>query len=346
MKGHRMRKPLSDITDSYNLIPTSTLSKLVTNSANPSLSLKPPSSILKSSSVSSNHKLCSESSNRSDTSVGSSNFSGGLCSSTVRFRTPPFEVSSTARPGGRGSKNAAYNRNITEKSQKEEENNVMVAIPSSIERRKNQGKAIAEPFSSLPPEKFKENQYEIRSPGCLLEREKQNSKAYRNIISGLVEIGKEANKGTVNSCNRSYGKTEKGKGIVDPSVEKTKEKGKAIIQLSDVVEVAKSKGSSAAEMVDARLLRRKGEKRKIDAGAFSCPPMTKSKNLQIDLDEAGDIKSSKSWTNPHMKLKKKRSRIEDISELPQEFIEQQKAYYKEVDDFDLPEEEISQDELD
>ncbi|KAL3621654.1 hypothetical protein CASFOL_036566 [Castilleja foliolosa] len=72
----------------------------------------------------------------------------------------------------------------------------------------------------------------------------------------------------------------------------------------------------------------------------------RSKPLVIDLDEAGDIKFSKSWTDTKPKLKKKMSRIEEIKELPREFVEQQKAYYKEVDDFELPEEEISQDELD
>ncbi|GFP86589.1 hypothetical protein PHJA_000802700 [Phtheirospermum japonicum] len=281
MKSNRKRNPLSDITDTYNLIPTSTLSKLVADSANPSSFSKPPISILKSSSVSSNQKLCSESSNRSDTSIGSSNFSAAWSSRTVQFRTPPFTVSSIARPGGRGSRNAAYNRTqMTEKSPKEKENAVMVASPSSIERRKNKGKAIAEPFSSSSPDKFKENQNEIRSPGSLVEREKQNSKAYRNILSGLVEIEKESNKRTLNSYSRSYGKTEKGKDIVDQSLEKTKEKGKAVIQSSGVVDITKPRGSSATETVSTRPPRRKSEKRKIDAGAFSCPPMTRSKNLQ------------------------------------------------------------------
>ncbi|KAL3650327.1 hypothetical protein CASFOL_006730 [Castilleja foliolosa] len=344
MEGHRRKRPLSDITDTYNLIPTSTLRKLVADSENSSSFAKPPNSILKSSSVSSNQKLCSESSNRSDASIGSSNFSGVRSSRTVRFRTPPFEVSSIVRPGGRGSKNAAYNQtHITEKSTKEKGKAVMVASPSSIERRKIKGKAI---FSLSPTEKLKENQNEIHNQGILLGREKQNSKAYRNILSGLVEIEKESNKGTLGSYSRLYGKTEKGKDIVNQSLEKTKDKGKAIMQPSDVVEVTKPKGSSAAMSTRSPTPMRKSGKRKIDAGAFSCPPMIRSKSSQIDLDEAGDIKSPKSWTDTKPKLKKKMSRIEDIKELPREFVEQQKAYYKEVDDFELPEEEISQDELD
>ncbi|KAK6121988.1 hypothetical protein DH2020_044271 [Rehmannia glutinosa] len=435
MEG-RKRKPLSDISNTYNLIPTSALRKLVAASTNSNSFSKPPLSILKSTSSSTNQKLCSESSNRSETSIGSSNVGGTSNSRTVQFRTPPRAISSIITPGGMRSKDAAYNRKqITEKITKEREDDVVILSPMRAEKRKNKGKAIAVPFSSSAPEKLKDNQNEVCNPGSLLEREKQKGEAYFNLSSGTVEIVKETDKGTLNSYNRSSGKTEKGKEILNSSgfalgkhegmgkgiavqsscsfektddgkkwtrkhsgssndgkkgiskqsgssivkkkeigkefvnlssfsvektkdkgkplspfdslLEKTREKGKAILQPSNVVEVTKHKGSSAAVAINGRPPRRKSGKRKNDAGASSCPPILRTKILQNDLDEAGDIKSSKSWTDPRPKLRKKRcSRNKDTSELPRDFIEQQRAYFKEVDEFELPEEEISQDELD
>lgn len=38
--------------------------------------------------------------------------------------------------------------------------------------------------------------------------------------------------------------------------------------------------------------------------------------------------------------------MKNTSELPLDFVEQQRAYFKEVDEFELPEEEVSDDELD
>ncbi|KAL6531140.1 hypothetical protein OROHE_014209 [Orobanche hederae] len=473
MEGRRNRKPLSDITNIY-LIPTRDLCKLVAGSTDSNSFSKPPLSILKSSSVSSNQKLCSESSNRSDTSIGSSNVTGAW--RTVQFRTPPYSVSSITPPenckwficwgegllcfsfflsttlfdeetlmdlwksneiqyGDTGSNDAAYNR-MELKNPKDGEDAVMILSPTRVEKNKNKGKAIAVPFSSSPPEQLNKNQNEVPHPGSLLGREKLKGPAYRNLFSGQVdEIAEESNRRTLNPYSRHpYGKTEKGKAIlsfsgcavgkredmakvimdhsrislqktvdgkkktamhcgssdggskgilkrsrspiaktvetvkefvnpssflvertkekgkppnpVSSSSEKTMEKGKAIPQSSDVVEVTKPKGSAAAVMVNSRPPRRKSEKRKTDAGASSCPPLMRTKHLQIDLDEDGDIKSSKSWTDAQPKFKKKRPRIEVANELPLDFIEQQNVYFKEIDDFKLAEEEASGDELD
>ncbi|KAI3470942.1 hypothetical protein Pfo_027605 [Paulownia fortunei] len=418
----RKRKPLSDLTNTYNLIPTSTLRKLVAASSNSNSFSKPPLSILKSNSSSTNQKICSELSNRSDTSIGSSNASAMCNSRTVQFRTPPRAISSITSPGGMGSKDAAYNRRqINEKSKKEREDAVVIVSPTPVEKRKDKGKAIAVPFSSSSPGKMKDNQNEIRNPGRPLERKKQKGKANLSLFSGPVEIVKESDEGILNSYSRSCEETEKGKeilnssgcamgteeelgkGIADHSScrlektndgkkgilrhsrssivktkeigkefvnpsrflvertkekgkplnpfnsshEKTREKGKAILQPSNTVEITKHEGSSAAVAVNCRPPRRKSEKRKNDVGASSCPPMMRTKNIQNDLDETGNIKSSKSWTDPHPKCRKKRcSKIKSTSELPMDFIEQQRAYFKEVDEFELPEEEISQDELD
>ncbi|KAL6526877.1 hypothetical protein OROGR_015967 [Orobanche gracilis] len=434
MEGRRNRKPLSDITN-IHLIPTSDLCKLVAGSTDSNSFSKPPLSILKSSSVSSNQKLCSESSNRSDTSIGSSNVTGAW--RTVQFRTPPYSVSSITPPGGTGSNDAAYNRKeFTEKNPKDGEDAVMILSPTPVEKNKNKGKAIAVPFSSSPPGKLNKNQNEVSHPGSLLGREKLKGPAYRNLFSGQVdEIAEESNRRTLNPYSRHpYGKTEKGKAIlsssgctvgkqedmakvimdhsrislhktvdvkkmtamhclssdggskgtlkhsrspiaktemtvkefvnssrflvertkekgkpsnpVGSSSEKTMEKGKEILQSCDAVEVTKPKGLSAAVMVNSRPPWRKSEKRKTDAGAASCPPLMRTKHLQIDLDEDGDMKSSKSWSDAQPKFKKKRPRIEVANELPLDFIEQQNVYFKEIDDFKLAEEEASGDELD
>lgn len=45
-------------------------------------------------------------------------------------------------------------------------------------------------------------------------------------------------------------------------------------------------------------------------------------------------------------LQKQCSRTEKINEWPEDFIREQKAYYDDIDNFELPIEEVSQDELD
>ncbi|KZV34927.1 hypothetical protein F511_04901 [Dorcoceras hygrometricum] len=102
----RKRKPLSDITNAYDLIPTSTLRKLVSSSAsNSSPTLKPPISILKPTASFRGQKVSADSSPtlngldvRSDTSIGSSvNNAHALTSTTVRFLNRKFPATSTTR---------------------------------------------------------------------------------------------------------------------------------------------------------------------------------------------------------------------------------------------------------
>ncbi|KAK4436465.1 hypothetical protein Salat_0810200 [Sesamum alatum] len=454
----RKRKPLSDISNTYNLIPTSALRELVASTSNPTSFSKSPILILKSNASSTNQKLCSDSSNRSDTSIGSSNVSALRNSRTVQFRTPPRLTSSISSPGDLGSKHEADNqRKTTQKSKIErgakvvivspipvekrkdkgkvvttafspspaermkDNQKVVVVSPIPVEKRKDKGKAIALPFSSSPPDRMKDNQNKICYPCNPRERKKQNDGANQSLFSGPVEVVKESGKGILNSYSRSYNKTEKGKailvssdcskgkhediqkgildhsscsvektndvkkGILKPSGssilktkemgkefvtpssflverrkekgnplnssssshEKTREKRKANLQLSKIVEITKHKGSAVAAAFDCQPPRRKTVKGKNDAGASSCPAIIRTKRTQNDLDEAGDSKSSKSWTDPHPKCRKKKcSRREISTEVPPDFIEQQRAYFKEVDEFELPEEEVSQDELD
>ncbi|CAA0808308.1 Unknown protein [Striga hermonthica] len=425
MDGHRKRKSFSDITNTYNLIPTSALRKLVAASTNPTSTSKPPLSILKSSSI-------SESSNRSDASIGSSNVTAAWNSRIVQFRTPPYAISpSFTPPRDSVSKDASCERKqMYEKKTKETEDAFAVVSPTSVEKRKAKGKAIAVPLSSSP---FKEtnsmNQKNNCKPSVLFEKENQKGKMHHNLFSDLVELHEASNKGSFSS-HKHYGKTEKRKAVLNTSgreigkqdgmeksimdnssysLEKTidgkkataelfvsrsdaekailrhlgisvmkpkevrkevvnpssscsvkttmekgntvypeesREKGKLIMQSSDDVEVTTAKELSVAGTLNSRPRRRNAGKRKNDVGSSSCPPMTKTRNLQVNLDDADDTKFSKSWTDAQRKLRKKRSMIKDTNELPEDFIEQQRAYFKEIDEFELPEEEVSQDELD
>ncbi|KAG8390157.1 hypothetical protein BUALT_Bualt01G0054300 [Buddleja alternifolia] len=362
----RKRKPLSDLTNTYNLIPTSALRKLVASSSNSGSFSKPPNSILKSA----NQKICSDSSNRSnsrsDTSIGSSNVSAARNSRTVQFRTPTRANPSITYPeGGLGRKDAAYNRRQSiEKSNKAREAATVIVSPTPLEKRKDKG--IAVPFSSPPPEKIMNENEIFNSFGCSIGKSEEIKKGIASSSCSL-EKTKDGNTGILKPSGSSVTKTkeirkeflnpssflverakEKGMGlnILSSLHEKTREKGKAVLHPSDIVEITKHEGSSTAVTVNCPRSRTKSEKRK-NAGAASCPPITRTKNIQNDLDEAEDIKSSKSWTDPHPKCRKKKSsRMKSTSELPLDFIEQQKAYFKEVDEFELPEEEISQDELD
>ncbi|KAE9451559.1 hypothetical protein C3L33_16553, partial [Rhododendron williamsianum] len=72
---------------------------------------------------------------------------------------------------------------------------------------------------------------------------------------------------------------------------------------------------------------------------------------RTEFNGVGDVGLSKSRTVPPPNNKKKRCCLleeQDVSthDLPQEFVELQRAYFKDVDDFELAEEEVSESELD
>uniref|UniRef100_A0A5B6ZNZ7 Sororin C-terminal region domain-containing protein n=1 Tax=Davidia involucrata TaxID=16924 RepID=A0A5B6ZNZ7_DAVIN len=123
--------------------------------------------------------------------------------------------------------------------------------------------------------------------------------------------------------------------FICPPLEKTKDKGKAVAVASlPPPENTKNKGKAVAV-------------------SFSCPPPLRTRNIRDELNEAVavDIGISKSCTVPHPRHKKKRRCLlteqdDSVHALPQDFIEQQKAYFKEVDEFELPEDEVSYNEMD
>ncbi|XP_073146568.1 uncharacterized protein [Henckelia pumila] len=407
----RKRKPFSDITNAYDLIPTSTLRKLVSSSAsNSSQILKHPISILKPNPGFRGPKVGPDTSptlngvdTRSDTSIGSSvNIARALTSRTVRFQNRDM-----------GNKDIVYQgRQTTSESKNERKIVAMTDSFTPLASKKDKGKAIVGQFSLTPPRG-------IGKPCSSLEKTEGHIMGNLSLFSGSFEKVKGFGKGVLNPSSCSYEKTENrnsnlndagcsknktvelGKGITNHasylfdqikdegvylgipgsavqkaktvgkaivnsngflgektkekqkslnhsgySSEKTSEKGKAILAPLNMVE-----GSSAAVAVNCQPTKRKIVKRKKDAGASTCPPMIRAQKILNDFGEAGDAKLSKSLTLtvPRPKYKKKQCPQEkngDDSCLPLDFIERQRAYFKEVDEFELAEEEISQDELD
>ncbi|XP_073035996.1 uncharacterized protein [Primulina eburnea] len=402
---NRKRKPFSDITNAYNLIPTSTLRKLVSSSgSNSSRTL-----ILSSNPGFRGQKVCPDSSptlngvdTRSDTSIGSSvNDAHALTSRTVRFQNCDM-----------GNKDIVYEgRQTTGDFKNERKIHGMTDSFTPLNNKKDKGKAIVGQFSFTPHRV-------IGKPCSSLEKTDGNNMGNLSLFGGSFEKVKGFRKGVLNPSSCSHEKTENrnanlndpgcsknkteepGKGITNHSSysfnekkeegevilelpgssvqmakavrkaplntnaflvektkeklkslnhsgyspEKTREKGKVILAPLNMVE-----GSSAAVTVNCHPTRRKTVKRKKDTGASSCPPMRRTQKIVNDFLEAGDVKSSKSLTVPRPKHKKKqcpRPKTGDESCLPLDFIEQQRAYFKEVDEFELAEEEISQDELD
>ncbi|OVA12665.1 hypothetical protein BVC80_9017g18 [Macleaya cordata] len=80
---------------------------------------------------------------------------------------------------------------------------------------------------------------------------------------------------------------------------------------------------------------------------FSCPPARRIGSIGDKLViEHRDVALSKSCTAVRPKSKKKRRfSLPEEPALPKDFIEKQKAYFAEIDAFELPEEVVSESEL-
>lgn len=132
---------------------------------------------------------------------------------------------------------------------------------------------------------------------------------------------------------------------------KTKDKGKAVAVPPSFSSLGKTKDRENAVSVPISFRSLVNTRNKGKAIATPCPPLSRTRGRWNEFNEAGKIGLSKSCKVPPAKNKKKRCRVlleQDVSEhaLPQEFIEEQRAYFKEVDDFELPEEETLENELD
>lgn len=151
---------------------------------------------------------------------------------------------------------------------------------------------------------------------------------------------------------------DKGKGVAVPFncslVNKRRDNGKATAVSISHLGKTKDNGKAVSVPIAFPSLLNTRNKRKLIELPFSCPPLPRTKKIRTEFNEVGDVGPSKSCTVPPPKNKKKRHCLlqgqepQDVpkSDLPQEFIELQRAYFKDIDEFELPEEEISESELD
>ncbi|CAA2991744.1 Hypothetical predicted protein [Olea europaea subsp. europaea] len=240
------------------------------------------------------------------------------------------------------------------------ERGVVIRSPSSssLEKTKERGKTIPNPSSSSFEKTKDKGKAVVNSSGCAIEKtkelilnpysssyekRKERGVAIHSPSSSSLDKTKEIGKTIANLSSPSVEKTNaKGKTVLNPfgsSLQTTKKRGKLILVPSSVENV-KDKGASATVPVNHTSRRRKSGKRMIDIGASSCPPLMKTKN---GFNESGDVKPSNSWTGLQPKHKKKRCmQQKDANDccLPKDFIEQQRAYFEEIDNFELPVEEV------
>ncbi|KAL6977532.1 hypothetical protein U1Q18_026331 [Sarracenia purpurea var. burkii] len=130
------------------------------------------------------------------------------------------------------------------------------------------------------------------------------------------------------------------------TAEKIKDKGKAVAVpfTCPPIKKANNNGKAVSLPISYPSLVNAKNKRKAIAVPFTCPPTARTRKIRNQHNEAGDMGLSKSHTVPPPKNKKKRCHSKDT--LPPEFIEQQRAYFKEVDEFELAEEVVSENEED
>ncbi|KAK1377899.1 hypothetical protein POM88_024643 [Heracleum sosnowskyi] len=146
----------------------------------------------------------------------------------------------------------------------------------------------------------------------------------------------------------------KGEGIAlspgNVSLVSVKDKGKRSDATPGLPSLAKTKDKGKVVAPENfQTARKRQEKGQGVPFSFSCPPLPKSRRIGNGLNESGDNGPSEFHTDPHMMHKKKRRclpRDQDTPEynLPADFIEKQRAYFKEVDEFELLEEEASDNE--
>uniref|UniRef100_A0A1D1ZH27 Sororin C-terminal region domain-containing protein n=1 Tax=Anthurium amnicola TaxID=1678845 RepID=A0A1D1ZH27_9ARAE len=113
-------------------------------------------------------------------------------------------------------------------------------------------------------------------------------------------------------------------------------------------------GNEPPKVYSLRNTKKQKNKWKTDTDVLqsSCPPIERIKSMRDNLKlEHGDIDRHGTCSVPYPKPKKKRhyalTKVDKEGELmpPREFIEKQKAYFAEIDAFELPEEVVSESEL-
>lgn len=354
------RKPLSDLTN-FNLIPTDTLRKLVSsisvsNSETQSLLLKSQTSIFPITqkpliSGSQKHNDNPKSDTRSGTSVGSSNF-GYDPKTKLRNPTPlrhQLPPRSSTNPIDEGSEFVTYSRRLGERK-----HNVLPKISTPYEKKKSEEKASSVPLSSTPAEKAKDKGKAIAMPfdSIAAERAKDQGKLVAMPVDSTPAGNSRGKEKGISASFRpsNVEKTrDKGKDFYVPfsstPVQKMRDKGKAIaVPVNCTQEEMEDKRRSTALLINRGQLTKRKEKRQADAVVQSCPPLLRTRQIGNELNQAGDDTLSKSWTGPQGKPKKRKcpgKQSASEGSLSPEFVKRMKAYFEEVDAFELPVEEVS-----
>ncbi|XP_017223653.1 uncharacterized protein LOC108200100 [Daucus carota subsp. sativus] len=349
----KKRKPLSDLTNSANPNP---------NSSN---SLKKPSNF--------RSKLLSPAlncSNLSDSSIGSSNFNTPVPGYQGKRKDAGLSVGALMRVkqeiGERTSipYSAALNFPPVEKTKDKGKATIAAhvektkdrgktTIPAHAENTKSKGKAIIAPRVEKTMEKGKAtivpyaentkdkgNAVDVAFKVLAGEKTRDKSKGVAGYVSNHALLNQQSEgEGIALSRGNICLESAKDKGKKNdatpclPSLAKTKDKGKTIVTAAGFPTLKKRK-----------------EKGQGVSFSYSCPPpLPKGRHIRNELNGSGDSEPSEFRTDPHMMHKKKRRcmpRDQDTLEciLPSDFIEKQRAYFKEVDEFELLEEEASDNE--
>ncbi|XP_016578691.1 uncharacterized protein LOC107876167 isoform X2 [Capsicum annuum] len=210
-------------------------------------------------------------------------------------------------------------------------------VTSSHENEKDERKENDEPFVSLPPTIMKDKGKAIAEPFSILPPETKKDKGKGEVILHTPVL---ANK--------------KKKGFDEPFMSSSPQKVKAKAQtishkhLSSDENAAEEKFGVLSRSCSS--LKKTREKGMSDASVFSCPTLPKRRRTnRTEVSGAGDIKPSGSRTDPIGKRNKRRctqQKLASEAALPQDFVNYWREHFKEIDEFELPEEEASYSDLD
>nr|GLL28041.1 uncharacterized protein LOC109193823 [Ipomoea trifida] len=208
---------------------------------------------------------------------------------------------------------------------------------------KGKGKGIVETVSLLTAKNKKDTGKE--SFESLSSSTPKNNKDTGNAILSISSYCENKNIGNENVEHIHQLSTEKKKNKGKESFEslsstplKIKDRGNIVVNIGSC-EKTMSKEISDVSLKSPPPQKIRG-KRKADTFVFSCPPLPKTRNSRNKCNEVGDVELPGSKTVPNAKQTKKR-RSEDKYRLPEDFVAEKKAYFKEIDDFELLEEEAS-----
>lgn len=361
--GSSKRDPFRELTNS--LIPTEVLLDLCSNS----LSASKAQDLLRRSQTStfsvSKNLRNSKSDSKSDTSIGSSSFNQFRdAQNPTSVRRPHLSGSSSATPGNEGHKLKVYSRRQTLENSEQARR-----IDSNLENSEHARRIDSNLVSSGPVKKNMKDEERV-IPVHMNTTPSYKAKNKRAVVATPIELIHSVKEGAnekdiavplISTCVekvKDKGNTTVGSGSCTPA-EKSKDKGKSIaVPFSPTAEKAMSVAAPKShlneqakdeEMSTAMLSNHpisKKIRRNVRAAISSCPPLTRS--IRDKRNEVDHVKQSKAWSEPHPKKKKTRysaqQAVSDYS-LTQE-LEKQKAYFQEIDAFELPVEEVSGVDLD